>query len=67
MPSEFRPYWLVYLGLAGASLVGFNALVPGAGVWIALGIALWWALNTGAFDLVLCWLEAIRAKAGFAA
>lgn len=48
----FNPKWLLLLGIAGASLVVFDGVIPGAGIAIAAGIALWWTIDTGAVEFV---------------
>lgn len=48
---RFNPKMLALYGVAGALFVGLNAVVPGAGVYLALAAALGLALRTS----VLYW------------
>lgn len=59
----FNPKWLLLLGIAGVSFVALDSVLPGAGVALAAGVALWWTIDTGAIDYVTKGISRIQKAA----
>lgn len=52
MLDVFNPRFLVTIAVAAAGAWGLNGIFPGAGVALALGIALIWMTRTSVFNAI---------------